>query len=345
MKSVSLSTLLLMLLTYFSACNSTTTPTAADQPVLVPVEVRPVKSSLQNRQVSASGSVEADQMVDIGFMISGKVSQVAVEEGQQVKAGQLIASLVPTDYQIGLDIVNANVAKAQDEYDRLKIMFDRGSLPAGDFSKIRTTLQEVKARQELAAKNLRDTRLVSPITGTIARRGTDPGEMVGQGMPLFTIVSTGQVKVKVAVPESEIGLIKTGQPAQVFIPSLDSTFQGSVGLIGIVADPASRTYTVKINVPNAAGLLRPGMIAEATLSSSKQVNTLTLPGEAIVRNEDQVTSVFVADAQRKQAFNRRVTVGKVLNNEVEITSGLKENELVVVGGQNNLRDGTAVDIK
>ena len=342
-------TFVLLVAAGLGGCNSkndsaqaSQTETAASAPVLV--DVQPVQQVVQQQPVAVSGALEADKTVDLGFLVAGRVNRVNVDKGGRVRAGQVLASLDAASYQYALNAANATLARAQDEYSRLKIMFDRGSLTASDFEKARTAVEQARAQQQQAAKNVRDTRLIAPISGELARRGTDPGEIVGQGIPLFSIVSDGRVTMRAAVPEAEVGAMRTGLPAQVSVPALDSTFTGRISSIGAVADPASRTYPVKINLANAGGQLRPSMIAEATITSSRKVQVLTIPGEAVVRDPDQLTYVFVADPQRKQAFRRRVQVGGVYNQGVEITSGLRNGDLVVVGGQERLRDGVAVQL-
>ncbi|MCC9138452.1 efflux RND transporter periplasmic adaptor subunit [Pontibacter silvestris] len=339
--------LFLQLLLLFSCHSSDTTEGKAitENTAGTTVIVTPVKESLEPQQIQLSGSTEAETSVDLGFMVSGKVNQVTVQEGEQVKVGQLIASLDPTDYSIGVDIANANLSRIEDEYNRLTILNERGSITPADYKKAETALQEVRARQKLAAKNLRETRLYAPISGTVARRGTDPGEIISQGMPLFSIVNTQPIKVRAAVPESEVGQVSIGQEAEVYITALDSTFSGTISLIGAVADPASRTYTVKIDLQNQNKVIRPGMVAEASIASETRAPALVVPIAAVQHDTNQQSYVFVVDRQKNQAFRRTVTVGRLIGNNIEIISGLNQNDLVVTGGQQRLTDASHVQIK
>jgi RND family efflux transporter MFP subunit len=151
------------------------------------------------------------------------------------------------------------------------------------------------------------------------------------------------VQVQVGVPEAEIGRVAVGQTATLTVPALgDRSFQGRVHLVGIAADPASRTYTVKIQVANPDRALRPGMIAEVRIQSDEVVRALTVPGEAIVRDADGVTRVYVYFPDEERVHARRVEPGSVFGREVEIREGLEEGELVVVGGQHRVREGSLV---
>src|SRR5258706_14940257 len=127
-------------------------------------------------------------------------------------------------------------------------------------------------------------------------------------MPLFSIVDMNPIRVVVAVPESEIGQIKPGQSAKVDIPALDSSYYGIVRLIGPVADPNTRSYTIKIDLPNPHFLIRGGMIATATLPSSHKVSGLLLPAEAVLHDIDQTTYVFIADQGKNATFKKEILI-------------------------------------
>lgn len=333
-----------------SSCQSTTNnaqhPTSASEEIkktaAIPVVVSRVSASASPNQLLLSGSTEAETTVNLGFMVSGKLDRVTIQEGQTIRAGQLIASIEPTDYQLGMTIANANVARVQDEYNRLTMLNERGSVTPSDYQKVVTGLDEVKARQQLAAKNLKETKLYSPIAGIVARKGANPGEIIPQGQPLFQIADIQPIKVRVSVPESEVGQLRLGQTAQVSIPALGQTFTGKIALIGAVADPASRAYSVKIDLANPALKIRPGMIADAQLPSTKRSQSLAIPGNAVQRDADGSTYVYVVDTPKQQAFKRKITIGQVYASYVQITSGLTANELIVTGGAQKLQDGASI---
>src|SRR5260370_3483796 len=131
------------------------------------------------------------------------------------------------------------------------------------------------------------------MSGSVSRKGTNPGEGIAPGKPLFSIVDIEPIRAVIAVHESEIGQIRTGQPAKVNIPALDSSFAGTVRLIAPIADPNTRSYTVKIDLPNPNFLIRGGMIATATFHSARSASGLLLPAEAVLHDVDQTTYVFV----------------------------------------------------
>ena len=368
---------------------------AADQPV--PIQTRAPNRVQEPVSVAASGAVEANVTAQGAFQIAGRVAKVFVEEGQAVNKGQVLAELDATDYRNAYDAAQAQADAAQavdrkaqqgpraqeleqaridyeqwqDQYNRMKFLYDHKSLPANDFKKIEAGYQAAQQRYDMARqgtrvedkqaasgqfhaaaaqmheaqKRLGDTRLRAPISGFVGMKRIDVGDTVGAGIPVISVLDLNPVKVRVAIPESEIGKVQQGSRATVSIPSLgDRKFEGKVETVGVAADPASRTYAVKVAVPNPDRLLRAGLVSEARIFSSAMVNVMTLPGNAILRDPQGVTQVYVYSPSAQRVYARRVDVGEIFGNEVEIRSGLAADDQVVIVGQQNVREGSPAKI-
>jgi RND family efflux transporter MFP subunit len=368
---------------------------AADQPV--PIQTRAPNRVQEPVSVAASGAVEANVTAQGAFQIAGRVAKVFVEEGQAVNKGQVLAELDATDYRNAYDAAQAQADAAQavdrkaqqgpraqeleqaridyeqwqDQYNRMKFLYDHKSLPANDFKKIEAGYQAAQQRYDMARqgtrvedkqaasgqfhaaaaqmheaqKRLGDTRLRAPISGFVGMKRIDVGDTVGAGIPVISVLDLNPVKVRVAIPESEIGKVQQGSRATVSIPSLgDRKFEGKVETVGVAADPASRTYAVKVAVPNPDRHLRAGLVSEARIFSSAMVNVMTLPGNAILRDPQGVTQVYVYSPSAQRVYARRVDVGEIFGNEVEIRSGLAANDQVVIVGQQNVREGSPAKI-
>jgi multidrug efflux pump subunit AcrA (membrane-fusion protein) len=270
-----------------------------------------------------------------------------------------------------LEQARAAYEKAEFDYQRYRQLYERKSMAPVDFAKVEAAYRAAKAQYEMAQngarkedraaadsavkqaqaqvgvsrKRVSDTRLVSPIDGIIARRSIDPGEIVNAGMPVFSIMNLNPARVRVGIPEADIGKISVGQHARITIPALEeSAFSGTVELVGVAADPNSRTFTAKIAVPNRSLQLKAGMIAEASIEASGRINVVTIPGEAIVHDPQGSTLVYVYYPDQKQVHARRVETGPVRNRGVEIKSGLSGEELIVIAGQHKVREGSSVEV-
>jgi len=311
----------------------------------IPVITTQVKKIIENNDISISGNVEGNRTVRLGFMVAGKINFIAANEGQAVAKDQLLSSLDPASYAIAKEMADIQVAQVEDEFNRLKAMHDQHSISESDFAKINFGLLQAKAQQKLQTKNLADTKLYSPFSGVLIKKLCEVGEITGVGIPQFVVSDIRKVKVNAFIPENELHLIKIGQEANVVISALNEKFNGMIVEVGSVADPASRAFTVKIEIDNPKLLIRPGMIAEVTIASGETSEVLVVPIEAILHDANNQSYLFIADVAQSKAFKRIVSLGKLDNGEIEIISGLSENESIVSSGQQKLVDGTTITIQ
>jgi RND family efflux transporter MFP subunit len=314
--------------------------------VAVPVVAHPVELSTRAWSTTASGIVHANTSVDVAFEVAGKVATVGPEEGQTVRAGQVVAALDPAAYSLAVEQTTAGAERMARDRDRNRPLLAAGSISPADMDHLETGARESAAAANLAKKRLADTRLTAPLSGIGAKRAIEVGAMVAPGQPVYTIVDLDPMRVRVGVPESDIGRITEGASATVRIPALDTTFAGRVTLIGVAADPSTRSYTVEISVPNPARRLRDGMVAEATITTKATKSAIVLPAAAVVHEGtvNGATVVYVVDHDGARVHARRVVVGAAHGDSLEIASGLDQNERVVIAGQQRLREGASVKL-
>jgi RND family efflux transporter MFP subunit len=312
----------------------------------VPVVARAASLSTRAWSTTTSGIVHANTTVDVAFLVPGKVVTIGPDEGQTVRAGQEIAALDPTDYRLALEQSLAQADRAAHDRDRNKPLLASGGIAPADMDHLESGARQSAAAADLAKKKLTDTRLTAPTSGVIARRAIEVGTTVAPGQTAFTIVDLDPVRVRVGVPEADIGHITEGAGATVRIPALDTSFLGRVSLIGVAADPATRSYTVEISVPNHARRLRAGMVAEATITTGAMTSAMMLPAGAVLHDAGVAgtTMVYVLDSNGARAHARRVTTGVARGDSLEITSGLTANDRVIVAGQQRLREGAMVKL-
>lgn len=326
-----------------SACVQTAASATNDaDSTVVPVVARQFPGSTRAWSATASGIVHPNTTLDIAFQVPGKVIMAGPDEGQLVRAGQTIASLDPAEYRLEVEQAAALSDRATRDRDRNRPLLVSGGISAADMDHLESGARQSVAAADLAKKRLADTRLTAPITGIVARRAIEEGATVAPGQPVYTIVALDPVRVRVGVPEVDIGHITEGAPATVRIPALDASFAGRVSLIGVAADPATRSFTVEITVPNSERRMRAGMVAEATITTRETTWAIVVPATAVLHDggADGATIVYVLDAGRAHA--RRVTTGAARGDSLEIASGLMKSDRVIVAGQHRLRDGARV---
>jgi RND family efflux transporter MFP subunit len=284
--------------------------------------------------------------VDVAFQVPGRVATAGPDEGQPVRAGDALATLDPTEYRLAVEQATAQADRAAGDRDRNRPLLTAGSISAADMDHLESGARQSAAASDLAKKRLADTRLTAPISGIIARRAVEVGATVAPGQPVYTIVALDPVRVRVGVPEGDVGRVTEGAAATVRIPALDTSFAGRVSLIGVAADPVTRSYTVEISVANPARRLRAGMVAEATITTKATTPAILVPAAAVLHDGavSGATIVYVLDRDATRAHARRVTTGAARGDSLEITSGLAVNDRVVVAGQQRLRTGSPVTL-
>jgi RND family efflux transporter MFP subunit len=340
-----MATVALVALGACSTARSAETKNHSDSPVAVRVEA--AASVVRPSVITASGVVEARTTVDVAFQVPGKVAAVGPDDGDAVSEGQLLAALDPTDYRLAVEQTAAAAEYAAGERDRYRPLLAAGSVAPNDLARMESAARQSAAGAALARKRLADTRLHSPISGIVARRALERGTSVASGQSAFTLVDLDVVKVRIGVPEADIDMIRAGQSATVRLPALaEASFGGRVTSVGVSADPTTRTYAVEITVPNTMHRLKAGMVAEATVQATRQRTAIAVPAAAVVRNADGATLLYLLDPTTHRVHSRRVSVGTTHGAEatLEIARGLSAGELVVVAGQQRVREGSLVTL-
>lgn len=349
---------LILSICIFLSCSPGTKPESKTEPVSVVVGT--LHHGEYNQTIFVSGSVVSPEAPSTPtFLVPGKVLFVGPREGDYVRKGQKLAEVDPLDYRLGAaaaaaqhDQAKVGLRRAKEEYGRMKYLYDSKSLPPNDFEKFQANLdsageqvRQAAANDRLAQKRLSDSTLVAPIDGYIDMRGIEPGETAVPGRPVFRIVRLNPVEVNVGVPETDVHLVRVGQKTVVTIPALPGrSFEGTIRLINVAADQGTRTYMTRISLPNPENVLKIGMVAEAKIEGDRKVSSMTVPGEAIVRNAQGATMVFVYYPEQQRVYSKRVKVGMLRGTEMEIKEGLSGNESIVIAGQDYLRDGVPVTI-
>lgn len=310
-----------------------------DEPPVVTVIT--IKGSDTEQSVSYSGSIVPNNTTTVSFAVPGTINSVGVNEGQRVNKGQFLASIDATEYEAALQIANASLEQSLDAFRRFDELFKKGSFPEKDYNDIKTKVAQAQANKKINGKRIADSRLNSPTNGIITVKTAELGGMAAPGVPAFTIVKTDIVYAQFSVPESEIGNFKQGMQVDVNIPTLKRTFTGKITIINPVADEISKAFTLKVQLDNPASVLMPGMITEVFANVPIKIKQVRVPLTAIVNDVDKIPHVYAVD-KNNNAKLTRVTIGKIVGDEVIITNGLDENQTIILAGQNNVKDGKKV---
>ena len=363
----------------------------------VPVQLAVVKQQQVSRMVEAVGSLVPFEEVVVSSEVEGKVNDIMVGLGDRVEKGDVLVQIAPTELQLasdqqkaaleqvrarlglsdgettlrdirdaaGVKKAAADLADAEQKYQRAKDLFEQGLVPRQSYDETDArlksaqanydlALQEVRnllaslkqytATSELAGKKLRDTEIRAPLAGYVKGKAISEGEYVRVQTALVTIVRVNPIKAIINIPEKMAGWVTVGRPVTISVEAYpDRKFTGRIARMNPTVDPETRSFVAVGHVDNGEELLKPGFFLRASIPSNRVENLLTIPQKALAYTYG-VYSVFVLKGN--QAQQREVKIGDRLGGDVEILEGLSEGDHVAISvnqGQ-QLYNGAPVEV-
>lgn len=308
-----------------------------------------------------NGTVTSARVARLSPRVSGLVSRVRVDAGSRVEAGDLLLELDDALARLELERVTAEVDEGQvrlaeaqrlrDEALRLvadhHIPKSQADTVEAELKIVAASVARLKVERRQQAEIVARHRLVAPFPGIVSRKLSEAGEWVDTGTPVLELVATDELRVDVQAPQQRQADLKVGTTATVSADGLPGIeFDGAVAAIVPVKDPASRTFLVRVAVPDAGGRLTPGMSASVEFTLERASGVLTIPRDAIIRQPDGSALVWVIarDGERLTVAPRRVDLGRSIDDAIEVRGGLDPEAEVVVRGNELLREGRAVRI-
>ena len=325
--------------------NEAKTAVVAEKNASVSVKVDTVKVEDVSLDFISNGNFEPVQELKFSAEKSGKITSVLVKEGDYVSVGQTLAIVRSDVINVNAQNANAIYQNAVADYNRFENAFKTGGVTKQQLDQAKLAMVNAKSQLAQANINVGDTRIKAPISGFINKKMIEVGSIV-TGMPateLFEIVNVSKLKLNVSVNESQVASLKVGSPTKVKASVYpDKTFDGKITFIAAKAD-ASLNFPVEIEITNNASKdLKAGMYGTAEFASQQQKQSLKIvPRNAFVGS---VSSNQVFVVENGVAKLKTVTAGRILGDKVEILNGLNEGETVIVTGQINLQEGSAVEI-
>lgn len=278
------------------------------------------------------GTLQAENVANVLSTAEGKVSQLLVREGDAVSKDAMVATISPL---IREDIINS--ARLQVEAKK------EAQARQPDDPALQKELQQAEQDYQFARQQYREAPVTSPISGVISQRWIDVGDMVPAKQKLFEIQSSGRLRVEVPVSELDLRKLELGQRVRIDADACpEKKFSGQISRIHPQIDNQTRNGLVEVRLLDPCPNLRAGMFVRATFVLRQLENTITIPLEALIERPQAQTCFVVND---EQAHERTLQTGLVERGWVAIRSGLSAGDLVVVEGQQQLKEGTPVKIQ
>lgn len=291
------------------------------------------------------GKVKAAQDISLAFRVSGTIQKIYVKDGARVQAGQLLAELDPTDYQVQLDATEAEYKQIKAEAERVMALYkDNGTTPSAN-DKAVYGLKQITAKYRHHKDQLGYTRLYAPFSGYIQKRLFEAHETVGAGMPVLSMISNSAPEVEINLPAAEyIRREQFDRYRCTFDIYPEQTYE--LKLISVTPKAnANQLYTMRLQlITDNRPVPSPGMNTMVTiLCNNDSSRNLSVPGSAVLQ-KDGKTCVFVYNPSDSKVHSREVTLVRLLSNgrSIIVSDGLQPGDQVVSAGIHHIKDGETV---
>jgi len=306
--------------------------------------------------VESVGTLKPYEEVIVSSELDGILKSIRVEEGSPVTKGQLIAEIKETDYRldteraaIALKQAEASLAYAKQEYQRKEALYQKELVAKQQFDDMVARLilsqgdvDRAKAGLDLAQEKLAKANIFAPMSGTVKEKRVTVGEYIRNGTFLVSIIRADMLKLSFTVTEKDVGSLREGQDVAFTVDAFPGReFHGQLKTIYPCLEEKTRSLLLEALVANADRSLKPGLFTRVTLYTGPTRGTVVAPITALLY-DNSTTKLFVVEGDR--AKERQVKIGRKYGEFMEITEGLKENEIVVTVGQNNLMEGVLVNV-
>ncbi len=291
---------------------------------------------------TGTAPIEAFAEADVIAKVAGEVRELLVEEGDSIRAGQVLARLDGDRLRLELNESAARLRKLERDFERNVNLRDKGLISEGDFENIKFEMEALEASHNLASLELDYTQIRAPIGGVISERFVKLGNTVAVDEPLFRVTSLDPLVAYLHVPEREYSNLRAGQPVGIRIDALSGPpVVAEVTRVSPTIDPETGTFKLTIEIRDEARRIKPGMFGRIGVVYDSHANALKLPRSALVEDMNQPSVFVVEDGLAKRRY---VETGFSDRGMIEIVSGLGDDEDVITVGQIGLKDGASVTV-
>jgi RND family efflux transporter MFP subunit len=308
----------------------------------IPVKVSSAVTGTINQQIMTTSKIAASEELIVVSETQGKIKKVLKQVGDPVRKDEVIVEVDDETIAANVLVAEANYEQQSKDLERMQRLEQGNAIAKHDLEQARIGLKKAEADLITARKALRDTKIKAPISGIINKRMVENGEFLAGGMPVCEIVNTSTLKIWIKIPEKDIFKLVKGQPVEIAVPAFPGkTFSGKINAIGEKADNSMKfDVEVVLNNPEGKQRLKAGLFTEVRIPV-EATQTIIIDKTALVGSMKN-PSVFVAEGS--QAVKKEIVINEGDDKHIEVISGLKEGDRVIISGQLNLNDGDHIKI-
>lgn len=295
---------------------------------------------------NVNGSIEAIEQANVSPEQGGQIKQVLVKDGDRVSAGQVLVKLNTSVLQKSLDEVNSGIELAQTVYERQSKLWDQKIGSEIQFLQAKNNLESLQKKKETLIAQMGMSTITAPFSGIVDKVNQKVGELAAPGMPVLTMVNMSKMKVKADVSENYVKAVRPNAMVEVDFPSFGYATKAPISTVGNIINPANRSFSVEVMVPNSEGILKPNGVATLRIKDFEAEKALVVPAITIGKDaKGDFVFVVKEEEGKKKAQKTYVTTGRTSEGKTMITEGLNAGDRVVVQGFNEVANGDVVTVQ
>ncbi|MFD0765835.1 efflux RND transporter periplasmic adaptor subunit [Mucilaginibacter lutimaris] len=307
----------------------------------VSVNVMIVKDTAVSNQIDITGTIDANERVNLISQTAGNITGIYFNEGSRVKKGQLLVKVYNQDLQASLQQYEAQMVLARDINNRNKILYQKEAVSKEEYQTSQSSLQSLQAQADVVRAQISRTEIRAPFSGVIGLRNVSPGGYLSPSTPIATLVNIDPAKVTFSVPERYLPIIGTGSKVTFTVESSRDNFNATVYAIEPALDANSRTITVRAKAPNPKNVLTAGAFAKINLTLDQIPKTIMVPTECVIPD---LKSSKIYLYKNGIAVAQNVKTDLRTDTKIQIVDGLKAGDSIIVSGLIQIRPKAPVKI-
>jgi membrane fusion protein (multidrug efflux system) len=309
---------------------------------IIEITTIPVKAQTFKTYIEVQGRIDADENVSLSSEIPGTITKINVKVGDEVSKGQVLAETDTRAIQQQMSDLQTSLDFASQVFEKQKKLWDEKIGTEIQYLQAKNTKESLEKKMSTMQEQLRMSKIISPINGNVDAVNVKIGQAIAPGIPAIGVINFNNLKVKADVAESYASRIKTGNEVRIVFPDMNDSLTSKVNYASRAINAMTRTFNVEVILDNKKEY-HPNMVAVLKINDYQSATPQLIVAEKYIQKG--ANESFIMIAENGKAVKKSITINHQYNGNAEITSGLKDGDLIITEGYDLVNDGDAIKIK
>jgi RND family efflux transporter MFP subunit len=306
------------------------------------VEIQPVAAKEFSTYIDVQGKIDADENVSLSTEMPGTITKINVKVGDEVGKGQVLAETDTRAVQQSMSDMQTNMDLVNQLYEKQKALWDQKIGTEVQFLQAKTNKESMEKKMGMLQEQLRMSKIISPISGTVDAVDIKVGQAIAPGVPAIRVINFSNLKVKAELAEAYAGRVKKGDIVKIYFPDSKDSLTAKVNFAARAISSLTRTFTVEVLLDNKKDY-HPNMVTNMKINDYVSAKAITIPVKLIQTDIDGSQFVYVSEANK--ATKKKIKTGREYNGMIEVKEGLKEGDQLILKGYDTINEGDVLALQ